>query len=199
MARKQLKRLRRHYFSLMHMNFAHAIWLVNVLLIPWALLSAVAYAVLMCLHIHGITGPETQAIATGGATVTGVGTLIFAAIANHGSWSWYVSRKPFGVTQAGQMVLLSLSGNGAWIGAMILILAYSGTFVSGYAPANQAGPLVTSFLLCWLAGFFAFLLINSLAESQRKAPGKPFRGRRLLSGKEQAKRLATKKRWRIMP
>ena len=72
MARRQMKRLRRHYFGLMQMNFAHAIWLVNVLLIPWALMSAVAYAVLVCLHILGITGPETQAIATGGATITGL-------------------------------------------------------------------------------------------------------------------------------
>ena len=75
---------------------------------------------------------------------------------------------------------------------MIAIFAYSNTFVSGFAATERAGPLLTSFLLSWIAGFFAYLLVHAVAGGKGKDAGKDFRGRRLLSGKEHAKRLAQK-------
>ena len=197
MARNPLKRLRRHYSGLMHQGFASVLWVINVLLIPWALMSVVAYAVFACLVTQGVTCEQTQAMATLGTAITGVGALVLTAMANHGSWAWYANRKPFGVPQAAPLVLFSLGANAAWIAAMIAIFAYSNTFVRGFAATERAGPLVTNFLLSWIAGFFAYLLVQALAGWKRKDPGKPFRGRRLLSGKEQAMRLAQKKRRRL--
>ena len=197
MASKPLKRLRRHYSGLMHVSFAGVLWVVNVLLIPWALMSIVAYTVFACLVAQGVTCDETHAMATAGTTITGVAALILAAMANHMDWTWYAKQKPFGVRQAAPLVFRSLGCNAAWIAAMIAILAYSNTFVSGFAATERAGPLLTGFLLSWIAGFFAYLLVHAMAGGMRKDPGKPFRGRRKLSGKEHAERLAQKNRRRL--
>jgi hypothetical protein len=197
MASKPLKRLRRHYSGLMRVSFAGVLWVVNVLLIPWALMSVVAYTVFACLVAQGVTCEQTHAMATLGTTITGVGALILAAMANHSSWAWCTNRKPFGVPQAAPLVLYSLGGNAVWIAAMIAIFAYSNTFVSRFDAAERAWPLLTNFLLSWIAGFFAYLLVQALSGMRRKDGGKPFRGRRLLSGKEQAMRLAQKKRRRL--
>jgi hypothetical protein len=95
------------------------------------------------------------------------------------------------------LVLISLGCNVAWIAAMIAILAYSNTFVSGFEATERAGPLLTSFLLSWIAGFFAYLLVLALVGAKRKGETKGSRGRNMLSGKTQAKRLAQKNRRRF--
>jgi hypothetical protein len=194
---RDLKKLRRHYFRMIRVSFANAIWCFLVLLIPWVLLDAVAVLQFVILNGNEVSCEATEKISAIGAGVTAFGTLILAAFSNHESWIWYAKQKPFGISQATRLVLCALGRNLLWIGAELGFFAYSSTRISGFEPAARTGPLMTCFLLSWLAGFFAFLLVFGLAGLAKSGPDKPFRGRRILSGKDQAKKLASKNRWRL--
>ena len=198
MASKPLKRLRRHYSGLMHVSFAGVLWVVNVLLIPWALMSVVAYAVFACLVAQGVTCEETHAMATAGTTITGVAALILAAMANHSDWTWYANRKPFGVRQAAPLVFCSLGCNASLDRRHDRHLRVQ-QHVRERIRRDRAGRAAPDQVFCSVGSPVSSPIswCTALAGGKGKDAGKDFRGRRLLSGKEHAKRLAQKHRRRL--
>jgi hypothetical protein len=191
-AKRGFKKLRRNYFRSLRENVANVLWIVGVVVIPGILAVVVPFAEHCCLSFFDIMSPNEGVIATG-ATLSGFGAMVLAGVCTHERWTRLVKEGAPALLPGLCSVGFSLILNLLWIAVGLLVFGLGASMVLAFEPDRRLVPLLSCFGVSWLVGLFALAVVNSWVD--RKGDDKPFRGRRILSGKDQAARRARKSRW----
>jgi hypothetical protein len=196
MANKGWRRFRRDFKKSLRAEFTTAVWFATVILIPASLLIAVPFLFVLILTAFEI-GQESAVVSGIGVSMTGFGTLVLSATENAERWERWIKQGRHGLALGLWLIASSLLRNAVWITVAFAVFTACVMFTASFVPAARFIPSMVSFGVSWLAGLFAIGVANAFLSGKKNGDGASFRGRRILSSKNQAGRLAKKKRWKL--
>jgi hypothetical protein len=194
MSRRHWRRFRGNYFRSLNASLAALLWVVAVLVIPGLLFVGIPFTQLSILALFDISKESgtTGAIC---ASLTGTGILLITASCNHERWLLLVKDGNPNWLHGLVWLFVCLVVDAIWILIGLSVFTLGAWLTATYPPKEQTWPIVTTACLSWVAGLFAVCVLANCATGKKDGP--PFRGRRILSGKKQAQKRATKNRWSI--